>query len=315
MKTSSIAVLSPSFSSSKQLVQELSGLAQRIVLNQDGETLTDERLFDFVNKSGAEIVIVGRELINESFCEACKKVKLIVKYGVGLDNVNQRLLAERGIILGWTPGVNKRSVSELTLAFMLGHLRNVFVSSTRMKAGLWIKNGGLQLSGRKIGIVGLGHIGTDLAELLQPFACAISFCDRVDRSEIAKKMHIKQVSYREILQNSEVITFHVPGDKENAGMLGEEQLDLVDHSTLIINTSRGEIVDFNAVIHRIEQKKLGGYAADVFEKEPYSGESLSHLDNVYLTPHIGGNSQEAILSMGRSSISHIKSFLRRAKVN
>lgn len=191
---------------------------------------------------------------------------------------------------------------------MLGHLRNIFRGINRMQSGEWVKNGGLQLSEKTIGIVGFGHIGTDLAELLGPFRCRLLVCDILDKSKDCARYGAKQVSYDELIQSADIVTFHVPGTPLTKNMLSSKEINAAKSSALVINTARGSIVDFDAITAAVKANRIAGYASDVFPKEPLSSKEYSIEQGFYFTPHIGGNADEAVLAMGRAAIRGLQDF-------
>lgn len=309
MINKAIAVSSISFSANDILMKELGHYTNNLVANSAGKKLADSELASFFNQNKAEVVIVGTENITQSVLMQCPQIKFIAKYGVGLDNLDLPLLKKVQIELGWTAGVNKRSVSELTLAFMLGHSRNIFLTNQKMKTGIWLKNGGTQLTGKRVGIVGFGHVGQDLANLLMPFACDVVYYDIADRESAGKTLNAQFSSYIDLLTTCDIITFHVPGGPDTFHLFGKRELEHVRKDVLIINTSRGSVVDFEATIIALREQRIGGFAADVYPEEPFDASQYSDLDSVYLTPHIGGNASEAVLAMGRSAINHVASYL------
>ena len=180
-----------------------------------------------------------------------------------------------------------------------------------MRQGQWVKNGGSSLDGKKIGIVGLGAIGSTLLSFLRPWQLDIYYCDIEDRSQVA--LDINFTSFEELLAISDVVTFHVPLDASTLGMLGRRQIGLMKNDCLLINTSRGAIVDFNAAASAVISNELGGFAVDVYEQEPFDGQNWNH-PRIYMTPHIGGNSVQAIQKMGSAVLAHIDCYLNRPSV-
>ncbi len=303
-----IAVSSPSFCKSPTLIQELKDLGYSCTLNLEGVRFNEEELIDFINFNKATILIVGLEVLTRNVLTACPTLKLVAKYGVGLDNIDTDLLKEFGITLGWTGGVNRRSVSELALGFMLGHLRNITPSIINMKENKWTKNGGRELSDCTVGIVGFGNIGTDLAKLLGPFGCRIQYCDIIDRSEVARTLNATALSYEDLLRTSDVISFHVPSTPQTRQMFRAEHLKLLKPDAMVVNTARGDILDFDAISAAVEAGQIGAFATDVFPKEPCDLSTWSRVPHLYFTPHMGGNSREAVLAMGRSALHHVRQF-------
>ncbi len=264
---------------------------------------------DAVKSLKSEIILIGLEKLTSVVIKENPQLKFVSKFGVGLDNIDLLALEKNNVKLGWTAGINKRSVSELVLAFALGYSRNVIRSIDLMQRGIWEKNGGNLLSSKKFGIVGLGHIGTDLASLLKPFGCEIIYNDIEDKTQIAKSLQIKYMPYYELLAYCDIISFHVPSNSLTQKMYSEDAIKLTNRRALIINTSRGDIGDFTAIVNAVQSNSILGYASDVFPTEPYNTSNLSINDNLFFTPHIGGNAEESVLAMGRSALEHIKNYL------
>jgi phosphoglycerate dehydrogenase-like enzyme len=299
-----IAVTSPSFAAHPTLRAELEQLFPDVIYNETGRRPADVAPM----LVGADAAIVGRERIDGAVLDRCPTVRMISKYGVGLDNVDQPALAKRGVALGWTGGVNRRSVSELALCAMLGLLRHVVQSSTHLRAGTWRKEGGRELSGSVVGIVGLGFVGTDLAQLLAPFGCTILVNDIRDvTADCAAHGWIDSTKDR-IWAESDVVSLHVPLTPDTFHLVNAPVLERMRSDAYLINTSRGAVVDEQALVAALRSGGIAGAALDVFAVEPPTDRALLDLENVLATPHIGGASREAMLAMGRSAIHHLAEF-------
>lgn len=258
--------------------------------------------------SDAEALIVGREKIDEVLLAACPRLKIVSKYGVGLDNVDEEACRRHNVRVGWTPGVNKTSVAELTLAFMLGAAHNVFSVGTALKEGRWIKNGGTLLSGKTVGIIGVGHVGKEVVRLLQPFGCRIWVNDIVDQKEYYVSNNLTEKSKEEIYRGADFVTLHVPLKSDTFHLIDERALSIFQAHTFLLNTCRGEVVDREALKKALQTGTIGGALLDVFETEPCTDLEFLRQPRLFATPHIGGNALEAVLAMGRSAIAHISYF-------
>lgn len=296
-----IKVTAESFIKNSGLCAELSALfPQTVYWNRT----TDLHTFC----ADAEVVLVGRETVDEAFLQACAHVKLVAKYGVGLDNVDLEACKARGVQIGWTAGVNKTSVAELTLAFMLGAAHNAFVTGTALKNGQWIKSGGTLLSGKTVGIIGVGHVGKELVRLLQPFGCRILVNDIVDQHEYYASNHLFESSKEQIYRRADFVTLHVPLTSATFHLVGEEAFSALQPHAYLINTCRGAVVNQDALKNALKHDKIAGALLDVFEPEPCTDLELLAHPRLFATPHIGGNAHEAVLAMGRSAIAHILYF-------
>jgi D-3-phosphoglycerate dehydrogenase len=304
-----LAIASPSFCRDQALISEARALTKKLVTNPTGERMGEAELIRFLKENQADGLIIGTDSLTAAVINAAPDLKAIGKYGVGLDRVDLDAIKAKGIYFGYYSGVNKRSVSELTLCFMLGHQRNIFRSIERMQRADWTKDGGSQLSGSTIGIIGFGHIGTDLADVLRPFNCKLLIHDILDKSNEAARLGAKQVSYTDLLKDSDILTFHVPGGTATHHMFGEKEIQRTKNSALVINTARGSVFDFDATINAVREGRLGGYASDVFPKEPLLASNFKIEDGFYFTPHIGGNAKEAVLAMGRAALDGLKQYL------
>ena len=305
-----VVVTSRSFAKSTVLREELLRLFPNSVFNEDDKKLFGKELIEFIND--ADAAIVGVETIDSSVLEHTPELKIISKYGVGLDNIDQESLKNRDIFLGWTGGTNKRSVSELTLCFMLGLCRNVFGSSFKLKKLEWEKDGGYQLSGKTVGIIGCGHTGSDVVRLLAPFGCNLLVRDIVDKSNFCQEQGASQVSLEAVLEQSNIISLHVPLTKQTHQMVNANFLQKMKSTGFLINTSRGQVVNQEALKTALMQGEISGAALDVFAEEPPIDKDFLSLPNLMVTPHIGGNAIEGVEAMGRAAIQHLVLFFKNS---
>ncbi len=303
-----IKVTSRSFSKHPVLKQELLDIFPNSAFNTDGPPTGLPNIVGFLGD--ADGMILGLEQMDRHVLQQLNNLKIITKYGVGLDNLDVEAAEELGIAVGWTGGVNKRSASEQALCFMLGLSRNLFFTSFSLKEGRWEKEGGAFLTGKTVGIIGCGNIGTDLIYLLQPFNCRILICDILDKSGVVDTFGVTQVSQEELLKQADIISLHVPLTELTQSMVDEEFFQRMKRTAHLVNNSRGPVVKQQDLKKALQQNIISGAALDVFETEPpYDLEFLS-LPNLMVTPHIGGSADEAILAMGRSAIHHLKEYFK-----
>ena len=305
-----VAVTSVSFGGSAVLREELLRVFPNSIFNELGKKLSGQILNEFIND--ADAAIVGTETIDETTLNGTANLKIISKYGVGLDSIDQDLLKNRNIILSWTVGVNRRSVSELTLCFMLWLCRNIFESGFKLKNSDWEKEGGHQLSGKTVGIIGCGHTGSDVVRLLAPFGCNLLVRDIVDKSNFCQEQGASQVSLEAVLEQSNIISLHVPLTKQTHQMVNANFLQKMKSTSFLINTSRGQVVDQDALKTALMQGDISGAALDVFAEEPPIDKDFLSLPNLMVTPHIGGNAIEGVEAMGRAAIQHLVSFFENS---
>ena len=308
-----IAVTSISFGKSAILREKLLRVFPNSIFNEDGQRLSGKKLIEFI--SDANAAIIGVETINDFILEYTPELKIISKYGVGLDSIDQESLKNRNIHLGWTEGVNRRSVSELTICFMLGLCRNIFGSGFKLKKSEWDKEGGHQLSGKIVGIIGCGHIGSDVVKLLSPLNCKILVRDIVDKSDFCQEQGASEASLEEVIVRSDIISLHVPLTELTRQMVNENFLKKMKSTAFLVNTCRGDVVEQEALKKALNQRIIAGAALDVFSDEPPTDEEFLSLPNLMVTPHIGGNAIEAVEAMGHSAIEHLVSFFQDKKTN
>jgi phosphoglycerate dehydrogenase-like enzyme len=301
-----IAITSATFSKNQTLRDELTQLFPDSAFNGKGKKLYGRNLVEFLR--GAEGAIVGLEKIDGMIVNDLPCLKIISKFGVGIDNVDVKCCRDRGIAVGWTPGVNKTSVAEMTLAFMIMLMRNLFSASFELKKGIWNKNGGLNLTGKTVGIIGVGNIGKEVVRLLAPFACNILVNDIIDQKAYYEEHGLTFVSKGEIYAQSDIVTLHVPFDDSTKYLINREALTMMKDSAFLINTSRGVVVKSSDLAWALRRNVIAGAALDVYEVEPPADPEFLNLPNLICTPHIGGNSLESVLSMGRSAIEHLRHY-------
>ncbi len=300
-----VAVASPSFSRNRILREELLEFFPRARFCPSSHPLQGDELVDFLGS--CEAAVIGTEKITRRVLQACPRLRFIAKYGVGMDNLDLRLIEESGIELGFTPGTNRLSVAEVALGFALGLMHNLFFTGQLLKQNVWRKDGGRVLSGHRVGILGAGNVGSELMRLLAPFQCEILFCDSVVKPELSQKFGAVQMELDELLAKSEILSLHVPLTEKTYGMLSASVLNSMPQGTFLINTARSEILDFKALISCLRNGHLGGACVDVWPDEPRMDlGQYADLPLLFGTPHIAGNSQEAVLNMGRGALSHLR---------
>ena len=295
-----IAVASRSFSRNATLRAELSARYPHVTFSVSPTVLDGAELVALLR--GHDCAIVGLERINDAILDQVPALRLISKYGVGLDGVDLDALARRGIKLGWSGGVNRRSVSELTLSFAIALLHRVPETGATLRASTWQPLVGRQLTGKTVGIIGCGFVGQDVVKLLAPFECRILANDIRDYPDFYRAHHVTPVPLDQLLGESDVVSLHVPLDRSTTGMLGAARLARMRKGACLINAARGGLVDEDALLDALQSGHLAGAACDVFAIEPDANPTLMAHPAFLGTPHIGGSTQEAQLAMGRAAI-------------
>jgi phosphoglycerate dehydrogenase-like enzyme len=296
----SVAVASRSFSRHPELRALVLARYSDAKFNDDGLSLQGKSLIEFL--SGYEKAITALEIIDDSILSHLPNLKVISKFGVGLDMIDLHDLKKYGIKLGWTGGVNKRSVSELVVSFAVALIHRAVFANSEVKKGKWYQVKGRQLSKCTFGIIGCGHIGKDLVKLLKPFDCKILAHDIRNFKEFYKKNKVKSVGIEELIKKSDVVTLHLPLNESTKNFMNEERLQMLKSNAILINLARGGLIDEDVLKKMVLEKRIAGAALDVFEIEPPIDKELLTMDNVLITPHIGGSTEEAILAMGVAAI-------------
>ena len=268
----------------------------------DGPRITDEDvLIDHLK--GCDAAIIGFEPVTDRVLGALPELKIISKFGAGCETFDFDALQSHGTRFGYTFGVNKLSVAELALSFMIGALRWVTPLNQSMRAGERPRNrNGRLLTGRTIGIHGCGNIGKEVVRLLKPFACTVIACDVKDYPDFYQANHVTPVSFDELLERSEVLTLHLPKTRTTRGLYSRDVLERLRPDCVLINTCRGEIVDEEALADRLETGGLAAACFDVFAIEPAECDRLLNLPNFLATPHIGASAEEIRVAMAQAAV-------------
>jgi D-3-phosphoglycerate dehydrogenase len=269
-----------------EAIEQLKAIPGLEVIVKTGLTETElvELMADF------EVVVVrSATKITKPVIEAGKKLKLIVRAGIGLDNIDIVAAKEKGIEVANTPAATSISVAEHTLGLMLGAVRHHGPANLSMKQHKWEKKAftGTELYEKTLGVIGFGRIGTEVAKRALAFGMKILAYDIV---QIKTDLPIKQVNLEELLKEADIITLHLP--KTPQAILGEAEFGLMKEGVVIVNVARGEVVDEQALLKALNNGKVKAAALDVFSKEPPEDWSLIDHPKVTATPHLGAAAKE-----------------------
>lgn len=257
--------------------------------------LKPEELKNVVGDFDALIIRSGTT-VTADILESAKKLRVIGRAGVGLDNVDLKAATKRGIVAMNTPAGNTTSTAEHTMSMILALSRNIPQAYMSMKQGKWDRNkfNGVELYGKVLGVIGLGRIGSTVARMAQGFGMSIKAYDPYLSREVAAQKGIDLVELDEIYKTADYITIHIPMSDETKGMISVKQMAMLKKSVRLINCARGGIIDEKALVKALEEKRIAGCALDVFEVEPLPADSpLLKFDNVVVTPHLGASTSEA----------------------
>ncbi|MCO6040755.1 D-2-hydroxyacid dehydrogenase [Thermococcus alcaliphilus] len=254
-----------------------------------------EKLKELV-KDVSAIIVRSKPKVTKEIIDAAPSLKVIARAGVGLDNIDVEYAKSKGIEIVNAPAASSRSVAELAIALIFNVARKVAFADRKMREGIWAKKQcmGFELEGKTLGVVGFGRIGYTVAKIANAIGMKILLYDVIKNEERAKEVGGRFVELEELLRNSDVVTIHVPLLESTYHLINEEKLKLMKPTAILINTSRGPIVDTNALVKALQEGWIAGAGLDVFEEEPLPKDHpLTKLDNVVLTPHIGASTVEA----------------------
>ncbi len=276
---------------------------------------SQETIADLLPKASA-LIIRSATTVTAETLEKAPNLKLVIRAGEGTDNIDKKACAAKGVVVENTPGANNNSAAEHAIALMMTTLRHTANANATMKNGGWDKSRftGLELSNKKIGIVGFGRIGQIVAKRLAGFEPEVLFFDPfMEKSELPYAK--KAADLKEIFSTCDVITLHTPLMEQTRGMVNAELLGLMKPTSVLVNASRGGIVDETALYNTLSAKKIYGAGFDVFATEPLEDDSpLRKLENIVLTPHLGAGTEEAQLRVGEMAVDQIKEFFINNKV-
>ena len=296
----SVAVASHSFSKNATLRRELMARYPAARFNDTGQPLIGDDLIAFLR--GHDCAITGLEVLDTHVFRSVPELRIVSKYGVGLDMIDLEAARLHGVSIRWTPGVNRQAVAELTIGLMIALCRSIVPLARDIAAGAWTHPGGRQLSSSVVGIVGCGQVGQTVARLCLAFGASVFAHDIRTYDQFYREHKVEPVALDSLLAASDIVALHLPLDATTRGMIGRDALAGMRPSAFLVNTARGGIVDETALKEALIEHRLAGAAFDVFAEEPPTDRELLGLPNFIGTPHIGGGTTEAVLAMGRAAI-------------
>ncbi len=284
------------------------------VIWPEGRKAGYEELREKLLRCDAVLSVFGNPFPDE-LLEQAPRLQIISNYGAGVDNINLTLATAKGIVVTNTPDEVMEPTAELTMALMLSLARRVTEMDRRLRQDKrrvkWgvMENLGMTLQGKTLGIVGMGRIGKATARRARAFGMQIIYCRRSRMTEQEEKEYeARYVTLDTLLRTADVVSLHVPLTEDTRHLIGEEQLERMKPSAILVNTARGAVVDEQALIRALQQKKITGAALDVFEHEPEIPDTLLAMDNVVAVPHIGTAAWETRVAIGRRAAQNILDF-------
>lgn len=238
------------------------------------------------------------------------RLKLVIRGGVGVDNIDVAYAMENGIKVTNTPNASSASVAELALAHMFALARFIHISNVSMRQGKWDKKKyeGIELGGKTLGLIGFGRISRELAKRAEVLGMKIIYTDIMGKAEGFDKYEFMELS--DLLKKADFVSLHIPFDKSKGAVIGKEQLAMMKDGAYLINCARGGVVCEEALLEALNSGKLAGAAVDVFAEEPTKNEELVNHPKVSATPHIGASTVEAQTRIGEEIVSIIEEFFK-----
>jgi len=285
-----------------RLLSLLAESAGEVISNERGRPLTSDELRDIL--PGCDGYIAGQDHIDARALEQADRLRVIARYGVGVDRVDLGAAQSRGIIVTNTPGANADAVAELSIGLMLALARQIPHANQRTRSGEWPRLSGLSLAGSVVGLLGMGAIGQSVARRLRGFTCILQAHDPFVSSDQAEQLGVQMVELDTLVANSDFLSLHLPTTPETLGLVDADFLARMKRGAYLINTARGELVDETALHQALQSGQLRGAALDAFRQEPPDADNpLFGLPQVIVTPHMGAHTAGAVNAMGWGALS------------
>jgi D-3-phosphoglycerate dehydrogenase len=266
----------------------------RVRFPQADRPLEEGELVDLVR--GCWGLIVGLDPVTAAVLDA-GPLRVVVRFGSGTDNIDLAAAGQRGVKVASTPGANARSVAELTIGLLLALARHLVLHDREVRSGAWSRHTGTELAGRRLGIVGYGAVGRQVAAIARAIGMEV-----VTTDPFVREAEVPLVDLKTLLASSDAVTLHAPLADDTRGMIGAAELAGMRPHALLVNTSRGGLVDERALAEALTAGRIRGAAFDAFEREPPEGSPLLALGNFIASPHAGAATVEAARRTGAAAV-------------
>ncbi|MDF2474353.1 MAG: phosphoglycerate dehydrogenase [Anaerocolumna sp.] len=288
-------------------LDKLRSFSNNLVFNPTGKPLDEDALIDLLKDCDG--YIAGLDFVTNKVIDSCKNLKAISRYGAGYDRVDIAAAKSKGILVANTPGVNAEAVGELAIGLILSTARKIPYLDSQTRSGGWVRSTGLELKGKTIGILGLGAIGKVVARCAQGLGMHIIAYDPFINASYCQDNNISVATFEEVISESDVISLHLPLTPDTKHLINENAISRMKDNIILVNTSRGGIIDEEAAYQALKAGKMGGLGLDAFEMEPPKCSPLFELNNVVVTPHNGAHTQEATENMAIASVDNLINLL------
>lgn len=295
---------------STEALKLISSVAE-IERNPYGRAMTEEELLRVVENSDG--LIVGNDKITEKIIKHAKRLKIVARHGVGVDNVDLKAATDSNMVVTYAPNVNAEAVADFTMGLILALARNIPQAHFSMKQRKWeaTRFMGFDVRGKTLGILGLGEIGRRVAKRAKGFDMRLLYWSRSRKPSLEEELSVQYVDFETLFKESDFVTIHLALTDETRGILGEKELSLMKKTAYLVNTARGPIVDSEALYEALKEGKIAGAAVDVYDKEPPDANfPLVELNNVIATPHIAAYTVETMFQMDMMNAEDIVRFFK-----
>jgi D-3-phosphoglycerate dehydrogenase len=293
----------------KRLRQELEAAVGEVIYNERGRPLASSELQELL--PGCDGFIAGLDRVDSTALESADRLKVIARYGVGVDNVDLETAARKKITVTNTPHANAVSVAELTIGLLLSLARSIPEAAESVREGKWPRLHGRVLESKVIGLIGFGSVGRAVAQRLQPWQLTLLAFDPFGDKAVAQSSDVRLVEMEELIREADFVSLHAPLLAGTRRMVDADFLSRMKRGACLINTARGELVDQDALLSALDSGQVGGAALDVYEHEPPPADSpLRRHPRLIATPHCGAHTDGAADGMGRQSLQDCIAVLR-----
>jgi D-3-phosphoglycerate dehydrogenase len=288
-------------------LEKLKNFADKLVFNPLGRPLSEDELIPLLRDCDG--YIAGLDFVTKKVLDPCDSLKVISRYGAGVDRVDLAAAKARGIPVCNTPGANAQAVADLAFALMLAAARKIPLLDRKTRDGQWIRSTGVELYGKTLGILGLGAVGKAVARRAKGFSMRVLAYDPFINQQYAEEQGIIVSDLDSVLEESDIISLHLPLDETTRYIINGRAMKRMKRGAILINTARGGLIDEKAAHELLDSGHLGGLGLDAYEEEPPSKSPLFEHDNVVLTPHTASHTAEAVFNMAAMSVDNLIAVL------
>ena len=284
-------------------MKKLKAFSSQLVFNPTGKPLSEDELIPLLE--GCEGCIAGLDNYTAKVIGSAGSLKVISRYGVGVDQVDLAAAKAHNVVVCNTPGANSQAVADLTFGLLICLARKLHILDRKMREGEWTRSSGIELYGKTIGILGVGAVGKAVAARAAGFSMKIIAYDPIMNKEYDEAHGIVAASFDEVVRKADFLCLHLPLTDETRYEISGDVMKTMKKGAIIVNTARGGLIDEAAAYELLTSGHLGGLGLDVYEEEPPKRTALFDLENVVLTPHTAAHTAEAIANMADMSVQNL----------